>query len=250
MIPKIIHYCWLSDDPVPAKLQEYYKTWEEKLPDYEFVKWNFSKFDRELSVWVQEAFDAKKYAFACDFIRLYAIYNYGGIYMDMDVEVVKSFDDLLGEGFFFGCEGGKNSSIEAGCFGAEKGNEFIGLCLEKYKDKHFIKKDGSFDEMMLPLLMTGVYKNSGYNFKLYSSDFFTAKSNLTGEIYPNDNTYTIHHFAGTWISDDQRAMNEYKQQYVKKYGQKFGRVFGVLSYCLKTGGLKKVFRVVHKKILK
>ena len=89
MIPKIIHYCWLSNDPIPEKLQEYMKSWKEKLPDYEFKLWNFDCFDINSSQWVKEAFEAKKYAFAADYIRLYAVYNYGGIYMDMDVEVIK-----------------------------------------------------------------------------------------------------------------------------------------------------------------
>lgn len=95
MIPKIIHYCWLSNDPIPEKLQEYMKSWKEKLPDYEFKLWNFDCFDINSSQWVKEAFEAKKYAFAADYIRLYAVYNYGGIYMDMDVEVIKSFNPLL-----------------------------------------------------------------------------------------------------------------------------------------------------------
>ena len=95
MIPKIIHYCWLSDDPVPETLQGYMKSWKEKLPDYEFILWNFNRFDKSSSIWVSQAFDNKKYAFAADYIRLYAVYNYGGIYMDMDIEVLKSFDDLL-----------------------------------------------------------------------------------------------------------------------------------------------------------
>ena len=85
MIPKIIHYCWLSNDKIPQNLQQCMVSWKEKLPDYKFIKWDFSRFDKECSPWVKEAFEHKKYAFACDFIRLYAVYNYGGIYMDMDI---------------------------------------------------------------------------------------------------------------------------------------------------------------------
>ena len=95
MIPKIIHYCWLSDDPVPSDLQKYMRTWKEKLPDYEFMKWDFNRFDKQSSKWVAQAFDNKKYAFAADYIRLYALYNYGGIYLDMDVEVLKSYNPFL-----------------------------------------------------------------------------------------------------------------------------------------------------------
>lgn len=83
MIPKIIHYCWLSDDPIPESLQKCMNSWKEKIPEYEFKKWDFTIFPKSESKWVEEAFDNKKYAFAADYIRLYAVYNYGGIYMDM-----------------------------------------------------------------------------------------------------------------------------------------------------------------------
>ena len=76
MIPKIIHYCWLSNDAVPQELQMYMATWKEKLPSYEFILWNFDRFDINSSLWVRQAFEAKKYAFAADYIRLYAVYNY------------------------------------------------------------------------------------------------------------------------------------------------------------------------------
>ena len=87
MIPKIIHYCWLSNDPIPSNIQHYMDSWKKYLPDYEFIHWNFDKFDKSSSRWVSEAFDNKKYAFAADYIRLYALYHYGGIYLDMDVDV-------------------------------------------------------------------------------------------------------------------------------------------------------------------
>ena len=95
MIPKIIHYCWLSNDPIPSNIQHYMDSWKKYLPDYEFIHWNFDKFDKSSSRWVSEAFDNKKYAFAADYIRLYALYHYGGIYLDMDVEVLKSFNPFL-----------------------------------------------------------------------------------------------------------------------------------------------------------
>lgn len=128
MIPKIIHYCWLSNDPIPNEMQKYVSGWKEKLPDYEFCLWNFDRFDINESIWVQEAFKAKKYAFAADYIRLYAIYNYGGIYMDMDVEVIKSFDDLLMSDYILGYE--EPDGIEGGIMGAIKGAEKIKECLD------------------------------------------------------------------------------------------------------------------------
>ena len=118
MIPKIIHYCWLSNDPIPQKLKECMETWKEKLPDYEFILWNFDRFDKNSSIWVQQAFDNKKYAFAADYIRLFAIYNYGGIYMDMDIEVLKDFESLLNQNLMIAYENPeKTGKIPGGTFG-------------------------------------------------------------------------------------------------------------------------------------
>ena len=95
MIPKIIHFCWLSDDPYPQEIQRCLDSWKKILPDYESWKWDRKRFDINAIPWTKEAFEAKKYAFAADYIRLYALYNYGGIYMDMDVEVLKTFNPFL-----------------------------------------------------------------------------------------------------------------------------------------------------------
>lgn len=124
MIPKIIHYCWLSGDPFPEKIQHCINSWRKVLPDYEFVLWDTKRFPLELSPWVKEAFKAKKYAFAADYIRVYAIYHYGGIYLDCDVEVIKRFDDLLHLPYFVG-EEATGDRVEVAAFGAEKGTLWV-----------------------------------------------------------------------------------------------------------------------------
>ena len=95
MISKVIHLCWLSGDPYPEKIKKCIDSWKRVLSDYEIILWDTKRFDLDSSIWVKQAFEAKKYAFAADYIRFYALYHYGGIYMDSDVEVLKSFDDLL-----------------------------------------------------------------------------------------------------------------------------------------------------------
>lgn len=112
MIPKIIHYCWLSNDPIPSKMQTYMDSWKEMLPEYEFVLWDTRRFDVNSIPWVSEAFKVRKYAFAADYIRLYAVYHYGGIYMDMDVEVVKPFSsELLASNYLVGYESSDTYTI-------------------------------------------------------------------------------------------------------------------------------------------
>ena len=161
MIPKIIHYCWLSNDPIPADLLKYIDTWKEKLPDYKIMKWDFSVFEKSSSAWVSQAFDNKKYAFAADFIRLYAVYHYGGIYLDSDVEVLKSFDPYLQLPTMIGWQYNKDG-LEVAAFGAEKEQAWIGDCLDYYKDRTFVKSDGSFDQKTLPLIVEDVLKSHHY----------------------------------------------------------------------------------------
>ena len=120
MIPKIIHYCWLSNDPIPDDLKTCMNSWKKYLPDYEFMLWNFERFPKEKSKWVSDAFDNKKYAFAADYIRIYALYHYGGFYLDMDVEVVKPFDPYLGLATMIGYENSKAKGLEVAAFGVER----------------------------------------------------------------------------------------------------------------------------------
>ena len=100
MIPKVIHLCWLSGDPYPAKISRCLSTWKKYLPDYEVMLWDTKRFDLESSIWVKQAFEKKKYAFAADYIRFYALYNYGGIYLDADVTATGSFDAFLEKSLF------------------------------------------------------------------------------------------------------------------------------------------------------
>ena len=217
MIPKIIHYCWLSNDPIPESLQTYMKSWKTHLPDYEFMLWNFDRFDKTKSIWVQEAFEKKKYAFAADYIRLYAVYNYGGFYLDMDVEVLKSFDVFLHLKNAICWQDGHNG-FEAACFGAEKGSPWLKICLDYYKNKHFVTPNQKMEITPLPNIIEDSLKKNGYNIESTSSIddalktesektiailpncFFSPKSYQTGVISATEHTYSIHHFMASWVN--------------------------------------------------
>ena len=131
MIPKIIHLCWLSGDPYPPKIAKCLETWKKHLSDYEVILWDTNRFDLNSSIWVRQAFEKKKYAFAADYIRFYALYHFGGIYLDSDVEVLRSFNDLLDLPYFMGVE--KAQTPEAAIIGAEKGCDWIKMCLDYYQ---------------------------------------------------------------------------------------------------------------------
>ena len=212
-IPKIIHYCWLSNDPIPEKLQQCMKSWREKLPDYEFMLWNFDRFDITTSMWVKQAFDHKKYAFAADYIRLYAVYTYGGIYMDMDVEVVKSFNDLLFTECMIALEAYSTTIIlEGGCFGAVKGHPFIKQCLAFYRNRNFVpNKLGLY---LIPYVMgaalTTYFKDT---ITVLSPDYFSAKSFETGIITTTENTHAIHHFTNSWMPTEMYLKTRQQWEY-------------------------------------
>ncbi len=212
MIPKKIHYCWLSNDPYPEKIEKCINSWKEKLPDYEIIKWDLNRFPLEKSLWVKQAYEARKYAFAADYIRLYALATEGGIYLDSDVEVLKSFDDLLDFPYFV-CKENSPQGIEAATIGAEKGCRWIERCLDYYRDRCFIDRGGRKDCMVLPSVLKNTIsqyftivevkspkeiKSSYDKVYLLPKEFFSPKNYVTKKIKVTANTYSIHHFASNW----------------------------------------------------
>lgn len=214
MIPKIIHLCWMSGDPFPSDIQKCIDSWKRILPDYEIWLWDTKRFDLSTSVWVTEAHDKKKYAFCADYIRMYALFNYGGVYLDSDVEVLRSFNDLLTLPYFIGYE--SKQYFEAAVIGAEKGNPFIGDVLAYYKDRHFVKENGSLDIQIIPEVMMNVtnskwkrvlineisdFINDPTIINVFPYDWFSPIDS-TGKRYVlrvSKNTYCIHHFASAWV---------------------------------------------------
>lgn len=146
MIPKIIHYIWLGEKPFPQEIQDCIDSWKQIMPDFELVFWNNERI-KEIDdlFFINEAISVKKWAFASDVIRLWALSKYGGIYLDTDVKVLKSFAPLIVEHAFIGREGCMQINyhttsyhLTSYCIGAEKGNPFIEKCLLYYKGRHFI----------------------------------------------------------------------------------------------------------------
>lgn len=213
MIPKIIHYCWLSDDPFPLKIQECLDSWKKYLPEYEFVHWDKERLYALESDWAIEAFENKKYAFAADYIRCYSVYNFGGIYLDTDVEVLKSFNCLLDTESFMGLD--SKGDLEAAVFGAIPRTCWVKNALDYYKDRHFVNRDGSFNIITMPIVFkNALRKKIPSNFKtiqskqvldtitLYPKDYFSPKDYITSCIEKTNNTFTIHHFTASWKSKE------------------------------------------------
>lgn len=225
MIPKIIHYCWLSNDPLPPKLQACIDSWSVHCPDYEIRLWNFDRLGSECPLWVRQAFDARKYAFAADWVRAYALYHFGGIYLDSDVELLGSFDKFLHQPYMLGRESG-GPTVEAAVMGAEAGHPFFKALLEYYDGRSFVKADGTLDTLPLPVIINNVCQD---RFRFVDIDspaqFADAEGTLCvlpGEYFSpihlqnmkltvTPRTVSIHHFAGSWMPAHYRWKKKLQQ---------------------------------------
>ena len=211
---------------MPELVLQCLESWHKKLPDYEFVLWDACRVSKEIDcLFVSEAISVRKWAFAADYIRLYAVYNYGGIYLDLDVEVLKSFDELLHNRMFIGQEAAtyysfntifKDTHATSHCFGAEANHPFIKKCLDYYQGRRFITSTHTdlpdhlrFDQTLLPVIQAQLLIPFGYKEQAY---YFNMEQNLTEgiKVYPSwyfdfplissqKNVYCIHHCAGSWL---------------------------------------------------
>ena len=160
-IPKIIHYCWFGGNPLPELAIKCIESWKKYLPDYEIIKWDESNYDVTKCKYIEEAYKNKKWAFVTDYARLDIIYNYGGLYFDTDVEVIKSFDDLLNNQLFMGFES-KDYVATGLCIGAIKNNEFIRKNMEEYHKLNFYKENGEFNLVPCPIITTNLLKSMNF----------------------------------------------------------------------------------------
>ncbi|PZU46015.1 MAG: glycosyl transferase [Sphingomonas sp.] len=212
MIPKIVHLCWLSGDPYPDLIRQCVDSWSRHLPDYEIRLWDAASIGDDFPQWVSEATSVRKYAFAADFIRLYALYNLGGIYLDADVQIVGSLNSFLTAQSFMGRETG--GDLEPAVIGAVPGQPWIKSCLDYYVDRPFLLADGKMDTKPLPVIV-GETLESAYGLDLtarseivrydeigltlYPDDFFSPKNRFSGKVNLSSNTVAIHHFDGQWV---------------------------------------------------
>ena len=225
-IPKVIHYCWLSGEPYPDLVQKCMESWRSCLPDYQFVLWGNEKIKEIDCSWVNSAIVAKKWAFAADYIRLYALYNYGGIYLDCDVEVLKPFDDLLERSYFVGRESHKDV-VEAAIMGCQPGLDWVKDALGWYESKEFDASQLNNPAIAIPFILKNVLSKSS-NVEIFPAEFFSPKDNRTGNVRITPNTYTIHHFDGNWFNDYQREYFRIRVNYSKKYGSLIGFIVASL----------------------
>jgi len=211
MIPKIIHYCWFGRGEMPELAKMCIESWKKFLPDYELMLWNEDNFDVSSLKFTRQAYEKRKFAFVTDYVRLYALKNYGGVYMDTDVEITKNIDKFLELPAFSGFETG--DLIPTGIMASEKGLKWIDELIKYYDKKPFVRWNGRLNKTPNTLIISrifgkkgGVILNNTYQvydnqLHLFPKDFFCPKSYKTGEIELTENTYCIHHFAGSWTKN-------------------------------------------------
>ena len=210
MIPKLIHYCWFGNNQMPELSCKCIRSWKKHLPHYQMKLWNEDSFDVNSNLYVKEAYEAKKYAFVTDYVRLYALYHYGGVYMDTDVEVLKPYDDLLHLSAFSGYEGDRYSSFPTGVMASAKHGVWVSEQLAYYESARFINPDGSLNMTTNTQTISRIMMENGFDlngeYQIYKDDmhafpkdFFCPKSS-TRLLKVTKNTYCIHHFLSSWVT--------------------------------------------------
>lgn len=213
MIPKIIHYCWFGRGAMSELNERCLASWHKFMPDYEYRLWNEDNFDVTSTRYTKEAYDAGKYAFVSDYVRLYALYQEGGIYMDTDVEIMKPLDDLLTLTAFAGYEGSKHMPLGTGILASQSHGEWVKEQLDCYIDRPFIHPDGTMDLTTNPVFISQKMKENGFvfdgHYKIYKDlhvfpvDYFCPRQ-TTGELLLTKNTYCNHHFCGSWSDGNKK----------------------------------------------
>lgn len=243
MIPKIIHYCWFGGNPLPEMAIKCIESWKKFLPDYEIKQWDESNFDVNMIPYAAEAYKAKKYAFVSDFARFWILYNYGGLYFDTDVQLIKGIDDIVERGPFMGCERDANEkageaadlpSVAPGLgLAANPGLGLYSELLTLYKGLHFINPNGSYNQKTIVAYTTEVLSKHGLKnvpgiqecagVWIYPKEYFCPLDFMTKELNITNNTRSIHLYSASWITGSQLMYKKVERIVGKRIAQFLSR---------------------------
>ncbi|WP_121610096.1 glycosyltransferase family 32 protein [Mesobacillus foraminis] len=226
-IPKVIHYCWFGRGEKPEIVKNCIDSWNRNLPDYQIIEWNEENFSIQSNEYVQEAYESKKYAFVSDYVRVFALYHSGGIYLDTDVEVFKSFDDLLHHESFWGFE--QENYIATSTIGAKKNNPLIKYFLDSYEGKRFLNENGSSKQLTNVAIISDILKRKGLRMDgqyqelqgigvFYPQTYFSPYDYINCQKFITSNTYAMHYFYKSWLPVGARCKSNLKRITAKIIG--------------------------------
>lgn len=238
MIPKIIHWCWLSGDKYPPIVKKCIKSWKKFLPDYEIRLWDANSFNFNSIPFVREAFENKQWAFVSDYIRLYSIYKYGGIYLDSDVLILSNFDEWLKYDFFTGIETRPTEClIEAAILGSVANNPMIKEIMKYYERTSFLNSDGSFNRITAPDIMTPIIKK---HLEWHQKDKTVVLANnsiIFGKDYICNSNFTLHKGIKLYHMNNQSWFPQDERRGI------------IYNYCLRNN-LSYYYRIIERVNLK
>lgn len=260
-IPKIIHYCWFGKGKLPEEAQKCIESWKRNCPTYQIIEWNEDNYNYQKNKYIKQAYESKKWSFVTDYVRLDVINQYGGIYFDVDVELLKSLDDLLSYNAFFGFENVSYVATGLG-FGALPNQKIVEDMLSIYENINFINADGSLNQITCPVYNTQIIKKYGFiingktqineNICVLAPEYLAPYNYMTGDLNITNNTYSVHWYNMSWKSVQEKKYIKKIQKVYKRsnvLGWWYEHIYYFLKYVRERGiffTLKKIINKVKK----
>lgn len=219
-IPHVIHYVWFGGGKHSRLQKKCMKSWKKFCPDYEIKRWDESNFDiSSAPLYVRQAYEAKKWAFVSDYVRVKVLYEHGGLYFDTDTEILKDISHLVDNNAFMAFE--HSNMVTTGVSGCCKGDKIYGELLNTYNDREFYDKDGNMNTIVTGKYTTEVFLKHGLvldgkeqmveNWKIYPFTFFYPVKVINNNTHYTDDTCIVHWFEGTWFPEEYKKAKRHEK---------------------------------------